>query len=125
MSQGQPLPFASVRLEGTRIGVAANAEGMYRIDDVSAGAWTVVASMVGFVSLERRVEMQGTASPSWTLSSRASEAIEEVVISGTMKEVSKLASPVPVEVTPQPTSKPTRRRPCTTRWNASMACDPR
>ena len=37
MSQGQPLPFASVRLEGTRIGVAANAEGMYRIDDVSAG----------------------------------------------------------------------------------------
>ena len=69
MSQGQPLPFASVRLEGTRIGVAANAEGMYRIDDVSAGAWTVVASMVGCARW-RRVEMQGDGAPSWTLSSR-------------------------------------------------------
>ena len=98
MSQGQALPFASVRLEGTRIGVAANAEGMYRIDNVSPGTWTVVASMVGFVPLERRGGPgDGVTELDFNLEVRP-EAIEEVVISGTMKEVSKLASPVPVEV---------------------------
>ena len=99
MSQGQALPFATVRIEGTRIGVAADAEGMYRIDNVAVGAWTVVASMVGFVPLEQRVEVQadGVTELDFELAARP-EAIEEVVISGTMKEVSKLASPVPVEV---------------------------
>ena len=99
VSQGQALPFASVRLEGTRIGVAANAEGMYRIEDVSAGTWTVVASIVGFVPFEQLVEVQGdgVTELDFNLEARP-EAIEEVVISGTMKEVSKLASPVPVEV---------------------------
>ena len=99
LSQGRPLPFASVRLEGTRIGVAANAEGMYRIEDISSGTWTVVASMVGFVPFEQLVEVRGggVTELNFNLEARP-EAIEEVVISGTMKEVSKLASTVPVEV---------------------------
>ena len=98
-SQNQDLPFASVRIKGTRIGVAADAQGIYRIENVSAGTWTVVASSVGFVPLEQPVEMLvgGVTELDFRLEARP-EAIEEVVISGTMKEVSKLASPVPVEV---------------------------
>lgn len=98
-SQGQDLPFASVRIKGTRTGVAADAHGIYRIENVSAGTWTVVASMVGFVPLEQRVKVQadGFTVLDFNIEARP-EAIEEVVISGTMKEVSKLASPVPVEV---------------------------
>ena len=98
-SQNQNLPFASVRIKGTRIGVAADAQGIYRIENVSAGTWTVVASSVGFVPLEQPVEMLvgGVTELDFELEARP-EAIEEVVISGTMKEVSKLASPVPVEV---------------------------
>ena len=73
------MPFASVRLEGTRIGMAANAEGMYRIEDVSAGTWTVVASMVGFVPFEQLVEVQegGVIELNFNLETRP-EAIEEM-----------------------------------------------
>ena len=66
--------------------------------------------MVGFV-LERRVEVKGdgVTELDFNLEVRP-EAIEEVVISGTRK-MSKLASPVPVEVYSPAYSKPTRRRP--------------
>lgn len=98
-SQGKALPFASVYLQDGPLGTAADAEGMYRLNDVPVQTWTAVASMVGYLPLEQRVEVvtEGITVLDFELATRP-EAIEEVVISGTMKEVSKLASPVPVEV---------------------------
>ena len=43
-SQGKALPFASVYLQDGPLGAAADAEGMYRLNDVPVQTWTAVAS---------------------------------------------------------------------------------
>ena len=45
---GAPLAGASVYLSGTARGTSADAEGRYEIADVPAGAYRVVASLVGY-----------------------------------------------------------------------------
>ena len=49
---GEPLPGATVRVEGTSLGAATDIEGNYRIVGVPAGAQTLVGSYVGYESEE-------------------------------------------------------------------------
>ena len=45
---GDPLPGASVMLEGTQIRTSTDIDGAYRLDCVPAGVYQVSASFVGF-----------------------------------------------------------------------------
>ena len=45
---GEPLPGATLRIEGTSVGSASDVEGYYRITAVPAGPQTLVASYVGY-----------------------------------------------------------------------------
>ena len=54
-STGETLIGASVRVEGTSLGDAADGEGAYRIGSVPSGPQTLVATYVGYV--ERRLEV--------------------------------------------------------------------
>lgn len=45
---GETLPGANVRIEGTTLGAATNAEGQYRIIGVPIGSYTVTASFIGY-----------------------------------------------------------------------------
>ena len=47
-AEGLPLPGANVRLEGTTRGAAANVDGEYFIIGVPSGTYTVVASLLGY-----------------------------------------------------------------------------
>ncbi len=58
---GQPLAGANVRVEGTRQGSAAGADGRYRIAPLAPGAYQVTASLVGYRTLTRGVVVAGGA----------------------------------------------------------------
>ena len=45
---GEALVGANVVLEGTSMGAATDSDGMYSISDVSAGTYTVTASVIGY-----------------------------------------------------------------------------
>ena len=45
-STGDALPGANVVLEGTSMGAAAGSDGTYSISNVSAGAYTITASVI-------------------------------------------------------------------------------
>ena len=45
---GEPLPGASVILEGMRLGSSTDLDGRYSISGVAAGTYTVTASFIGF-----------------------------------------------------------------------------
>lgn len=47
-ASGETLPGANVRIEGTTLGAAANADGQYRIIGVPVGTYTVTASFIGY-----------------------------------------------------------------------------
>jgi outer membrane receptor for ferrienterochelin and colicins len=97
---GEPLELANVGLAGTTHGDATDAQGRYLIDKLPTGDYQVVVSIVGYETHTGTVTLTKTQ-PRVTLNvdllERAS-ALDEVVVSGTMKEVSKLESSVPVEV---------------------------
>lgn len=97
---GVPLEFANVGIRKISLGGVTDVSGSFTIRNVPSGKHTLSASLIGFETQQIRIEVVDGKSESpylFTLKETAS-ALGEVVVSGTMKEVSKLESPVPVEV---------------------------
>ncbi len=98
LSANEPIPFASVYLDDTQIGSSTNEEGEFIIDDIPYGEYTLKVKSIGYIEYESAVSVSDVKNKlSITLDPKI-DGLSEVVISGTMKEVSKTESPVPVEV---------------------------
>ena len=99
ISKGEPVEFANVYVKGLSKGAVTDRDGGFSIAISETGTYTVQASMVGFQTAQKVVKI-----PSENMSTLVFElqemdgGLDEVVVSGTMQEVSKLDSPVPVEV---------------------------
>lgn len=52
---GEPMPGASIFVEGTTKGAATNAEGKYTIENVETGTYTLRATFVGYQPQEKEV----------------------------------------------------------------------
>ena len=102
LEANQSVPFASVALKGTQIGAVADSLGKFRLEKIPAGTYTLLASALGFKPFRQEIVVR-TGKTTETNIHLISESgqLEEVVVTGTMKEVSKLASPVPVDLIPQ------------------------
>lgn len=99
-SGGERLEFANVGLVGTSYGNPTDAEGRFSVNNLPAGKYQVTVSIIGYETQKRTVtltENQPNITLNFDLAERTA-ALDEVVVSGTMKEVSKLDSSVPVEV---------------------------
>lgn len=96
---GQPIEFASIIIKQTSFGALTDTAGRFTITGIGPGSYTVLVSAIGFKPMQQVVQLYENDSTMvrFTLEADAS-VLREVVISGTMKEVSKLESPVPVEV---------------------------
>ncbi|MDQ1266555.1 MAG: hypothetical protein QG635_1707, partial [Bacteroidota bacterium] len=46
----QPLPGATIRLNGAKLGAVSNREGIYAIDNVPVGRYTVEVKILGYAS---------------------------------------------------------------------------
>ena len=98
VSDGDPVPFASVLIQVLDSVQTTDASGNYSISNLPEGKYTVIASSLGFIS-DKEVSVTGGSKASLDFILEKDVAmINEVVVSGTMKEVSKLESAVPVEV---------------------------
>lgn len=56
-SNGEPLPVASVVVEGTPLGTTTNLDGYYSITGVSPGQWAVTFSFLGYQSETHQVSL--------------------------------------------------------------------
>lgn len=95
-----PLPFANVAVVGQGLGTTTDVSGAFRIDAVQPGAHTVEVRFVGFEPGRRtfRVEAGQTLDLGTLFLRPTSTELSEVVVTGTLREVGRDASPVPVEV---------------------------
>lgn len=99
LSKGIPVELVNVGLLGTTNGDVSDANGAFNIE-APFGEYTIIISMVGYEKVSRKIQLNPTSPQlnlSFELIEKSSE-LQEVVVSGTLKEVSKLDSPVPVEV---------------------------
>ena len=72
-STGNALPGANVVLEGTSMGAAAGSDGTYSISNVSAGAYTVTASVIGYANASKSVNVSGDVTVNLSLAVSAVE----------------------------------------------------
>ncbi len=97
-AKGTSMEAASIFIPKLKIGASADDQGNYRLENIPYGTWEVEVNHIGFNKYRESITINSESlSKDFTLE-ESSEELEGVVITGTMKEVSKLESPVPVEV---------------------------
>lgn len=98
--QGIPVPYASIGIVQLKLATSTDSLGNYRFEKINPGRYTIKVSAVGYNSLVKTIEIL----PSDSLKTvdleikQETSRLNEVVITGTLKEVSRLESAVPVEV---------------------------
>ncbi len=97
--QGNSLKNANVSISQLQRQVRSDSLGNFELVKIPYGTWRVNASFVGFIHNKEEIHVSDSiTNHSITLRKQKDTDLNEVVISGTMKEVSKSESPVPVEV---------------------------
>ena len=98
-ADGTPLAFAAIALEGTTWGTSTNENGQYELVNVAIGEYVLQVSFLGYETKRQSIDLSGMTD--LTLNFALQEMpnmMEEVVVTGTLKEVNRLESPVPVDV---------------------------
>ncbi len=98
--EGKALEFANIVLKSTSLGGVSNERGFYEIKKIPFGSYQLIISAIGYETQTKPI-IVSVGQPQLTLHFSVKEStstLEEVVVSGTMKEVSRMESPVAVEV---------------------------
>lgn len=94
----KPLAYATVAVKGTSLGALTNEKGIYQISQIPIGTHEIVFTMLGYITLIKKIQVTGTTHTLNVSLTSEPKRLNEVTISGTLKEVSKQNSPVPVEI---------------------------
>ncbi|WP_147677157.1 TonB-dependent receptor [Algibacter pacificus] len=96
-TDGDALPYVNIYLKGTQKGAVSLDDGTFSIKNVTPGTYTVMASFTGYKTQKKTVTVS-SKDIALNFDLPESEILDEVVVTGTLKAVSRLESPVPVEV---------------------------
>lgn len=97
VSGGSPVPFAAVAVSGTTVGTTSSATGKFTLS-VAPGNYTIVVSAMGYLRKALPVNVGTTANDTLVIELEVfANPLNEVVVSGTLSEVTRSESPVVVE----------------------------
>ncbi|MBL7844127.1 MAG: TonB-dependent receptor plug domain-containing protein [Cyclobacteriaceae bacterium] len=96
-SRGKPVEFAHVVLKETSQGATTDEVGSFNFN-VFPGRYTLQVSSVGYKTFTKVVTVGSAYEPLVIELEEDTGTLDEIVITGTMREVTKLQSPIPVEV---------------------------
>jgi len=98
-SNRKPVPFASISITPSGKGTTSDSTGYYQLQQLEAGTYQMKISATGFGALTKKLVVlnDSTFRENIELSS-LERSLEDVVVTGTLKEVKRLESPVAVEV---------------------------
>ena len=98
-NEGNPLSYATIALKSTTYGTSSSEDGSYELRNIEPGQYTLEVSFVGFSSHTQEIKLPEDSQTPKHISLETSEVLmDDLVISGTMKQVQRSQSPVPVEV---------------------------
>ena len=94
-----PVPYANVLLQGTSLGTTTDEKGMFRLSGLQAGSYTLVVSSLGYRTYRKPVKLGPAPLTDLHITLQPGmESLDEMVVTGTLKAVSRTDTPVPVEV---------------------------
>ena len=92
------LPFATIHLKNSDIGSTSDENGHYTINNLAPGSYTFIASFIGFISEKKQVEIKNGENVVLNFKLTANATLDEIVVTGTMKETYVSASPIKIDV---------------------------
>jgi outer membrane receptor for ferrienterochelin and colicins len=99
-SANEVVPFANIFLPKLKTGTSSDKNGVFKLENLPQGLVKISVSAIGYQSFVAEVNLSGDKKP-YLLQINLKEdlgSLDQIVITGTLKPVSKLESPVPVEV---------------------------
>jgi outer membrane receptor for ferrienterochelin and colicins len=99
VSEGKALQNVSLNLEGTQAHTLTDSLGFYQFVDIKAGKYKMQTIIIGYKSISKTLILKDNESLELNFDlTNFQNNLNEVVVTGTLKEVNRLESPVPVEV---------------------------
>ena len=95
---GDEIPYANVYLKKTKIGTSSNNMGFYELNNIPKESYTLLISSIGYKTKAIKVTIINDKKITKNIILLEDDSLREIVISGTLRPVSKTNSPVPVEV---------------------------
>ncbi len=95
---GTPVPYAVVSVPGSPVGTATDSLGAFELRGLTSSKVKLQVSLVGYHTENRTIALSdGDNVVDFQLRADP-RTIDEVVVTGTMKEMSRKDSPIPVEI---------------------------
>ncbi|AOW19123.1 TonB-dependent receptor [Polaribacter vadi] len=95
---GEEIPYANVYLKQTKMGTSTNENGFYELKNVPKDKYTLVVSSIGYRTKTIKINVLNDKNILQNITLLDDNSLDEIVVSGTLRPVSKTNSPVPVEV---------------------------
>ena len=86
---GEPLPGATIILEGADKGTASDIDGNYTLNNIEPGEYTIIVSFVGFKRLEETMEIELGSNEFNAKLSPDISGFDEVVVTGVSSQTQK------------------------------------
>ena len=96
--ENQILPYVNVYFKNTQIGNISNDDGVYEIKNIPNGTYTLVLSSLGYKTKSIKITFSNHVKIQRNFTLESDNSLDEVVVSGTLRPVTKSSSPVPIEV---------------------------
>lgn len=94
-----PVPNANIYLEGTALGTSSDEKGSYRLQKIPIGTYELRVTAIGYSPFSKKIIITDNETKHLSIFLEiTAEQLEESVVTGTLKAVSRSESPVPVEV---------------------------
>lgn len=98
-SKDEPVPYVNIGLAGTNLGSASDENGYFKIENVPAGTYVLKVSSIGYAPFSVKVIVEEGMEVVMNIPlSKMDLELDEVVVTGTMKETTISESPVKIEI---------------------------
>jgi len=94
----ESLAFVNVYISELKKGVETDLDGNYILKNIPEGNYTVTYSFVGFKTEKRKIKIKNQKEVLLNVNLVENNTLDEIVVTGTLKAVSRLETPVPVEI---------------------------
>lgn len=97
IADGQPLTMATVAIPSLQIGGLTDSLGNFTLTDLPPGTFTLEASYIGYFTAKQEITLQSGIHPILIVE-LTPKTLDEIVVTGTMREVRRSASIIPVDI---------------------------
>lgn len=99
LHENNPLPYAHVQVKGTAWGAISAEDGSFVIENMAKGQYELQVSALGYQAFSRSIEVQETSLDLGSIEMKEDVlGLQEVVVTGAMKETFIKDSPVKIDV---------------------------